>query len=65
MGTTGTEIWLHGFPTPGRTVAEAVAAEAAGFDGMLLADTTMLVADAYLELVLAARETTRLRLGPG
>ena len=65
MGTTGTEVWLHGFPTPGRTAAEAVDAEAAGFDGMLLADSTMLVADAYLELLLAARATTGLRLGPG
>lgn len=60
-----TEVWLHGFPTPGRTAAEAAAAEAAGFDGMLLADSTMLVADPYAELLLAARETTRLRLGPG
>jgi 5,10-methylenetetrahydromethanopterin reductase len=65
VGATGTEVWLHGFPTPGRTAAEAAEAEATGFDGMLLADSTMLVADAYLELLLAARETSRLRLGPG
>ena len=64
MGTT-TEVWLHAFPTPGRTAPEAVEAEAAGFDGMLVADSTMLVADPYLELLLAARETRRLRLGPG
>lgn len=65
MNTAGTEFWLHAFPTPGRTAADAVAAEEAGFAGMLVADSTMLVADPYLELLLAARETRRLRLGPG
>lgn len=59
------EFWLHAFPTPGRTADDAAAAQEAGFAGMLLADSTMLVADVWLELLLAARATTRLRLGPG
>jgi 5,10-methylenetetrahydromethanopterin reductase len=57
------EIWLHGFPVPRHAVASAVAAEAQGFDGLLLADSEDLVGDPYIELALAARATTRLRLG--
>lgn len=59
-----TEVWLHAFPTPGRTVALARQLEAWGFDGILLADSETLVADPYVELALVARETERLRLGP-
>jgi 5,10-methylenetetrahydromethanopterin reductase len=59
------ECWLHAFPVPHRTAARAAEAEAQGYDGMLLADSPMLVADPYLELLLAARQTERLRLGPG
>ena len=59
-----TEIYLHGFPIPGRTVELAVAAEQWGFDGLLLADSENLVGDPYVELTLASRATKRLRLGP-
>jgi 5,10-methylenetetrahydromethanopterin reductase len=59
-----TEIWLHGFPIPHRTVALAVQAERWGFDGLLLADSENLVGDPYVELALAAQATERLRLGP-
>ena len=59
-----TEIWLHGFPIPYRTVALAVQAERWGFDGLLLADSENLVGDPYVELALAAQATERLRLGP-
>jgi 5,10-methylenetetrahydromethanopterin reductase len=60
-----TEIWLHGFPIPRRTVDLAVQAEHWGFDGLLLADSENLVGDPYVELALASRSTERLRLGPG
>ena len=59
-----TEVWLHGFPIPRRTVELATRAEAWGFDGLLLADSENLVGDPYVELALAARATERLRLGP-
>jgi 5,10-methylenetetrahydromethanopterin reductase len=58
------EIYLHGFPIPGRTVELAVEAEQWGFDGLLLADSENLVGDPYVELTLASRATKRLRLGP-
>ena len=58
------EIYLHGFPIPGRTVELAVEAERWGFDGLLLADSENLVGDPYVELALASRSTERLRLGP-
>lgn len=58
-----TEMWLHGFPVPQHAVAQAVAAEAQGFDGLLLADSENLVGDPYVELALAARATSTLRLG--
>jgi 5,10-methylenetetrahydromethanopterin reductase len=58
------EVWLHAFPTPGRTVGLAKQVEGWGFDGLLLADSETLVADPYVELALAANATERLRLGP-
>jgi 5,10-methylenetetrahydromethanopterin reductase len=58
------EIYLHGFPIPGRTVELAMQAEQWGFDGLLLADSENLVGDPYVELTLASRATERLRLGP-
>ena len=58
------EIYLHGFPIPGRTVELAMQAEQWGFDGLLLADSENLVGDPYVELTLASRAIERLRLGP-
>jgi 5,10-methylenetetrahydromethanopterin reductase len=59
------QVWLHSFSFAGRTVETARAAEAAGYDGMLLADSQNLNADVWVELALAAAATDRLRLGPG
>ncbi|GGM10435.1 LLM class flavin-dependent oxidoreductase [Nakamurella endophytica] len=59
------EVWIHGFPSPGRTAAAAASVEEQGFDGMLLADSQHLVADPYVELALSARTTSRLGLGTG
>ncbi len=46
-------------------VETARAAEAWGFEGMLLADSQNLNAEIWVELALAAAATERLRLGPG
>ena len=59
------EVWLHSFPRPGTTVTTARAAEAAGYDGLLVADSQCLTADIWVELALAAAATERLGLGPG
>jgi 5,10-methylenetetrahydromethanopterin reductase len=59
------ELWRHGFPLPGKTEALARQVEAWGYDGLLLADSQNLVGDVYVELALAARATSTLRLGPG
>jgi 5,10-methylenetetrahydromethanopterin reductase len=58
-------VWLHSFPRPGVTAGAARAAEAAGYDGLLLADSQNLVAEAWVEATLAAAATERLRVGPG
>ena len=59
------KIWLHSFPRPGTTAATARAAEAAGYDGLALADSQNLTADVWVELALAAAATERLEVGPG
>jgi 5,10-methylenetetrahydromethanopterin reductase len=58
-------IWLHSFPRPGKTAEAARVAEAAGYDGLLVADSQNLTADIWVELALAAATTERLGLGPG
>lgn len=57
------KFWLHGFPTVGFTRDWAVRAEAAGFAGVLLADSETLIADPYVELAIASVATERLALG--
>jgi 5,10-methylenetetrahydromethanopterin reductase len=59
------QVWLHSFARPGATAHLATAAEAAGYDGMLLADSQNLTADIWVELALAGAATERLGLGPG
>jgi 5,10-methylenetetrahydromethanopterin reductase len=59
------QVWLHSFPRPGTTADAARAAEAAGYDGLMVADSQNLTADIWVELALAAAATERLRLGPG
>lgn len=60
-----TEYWIHAFPYPKRVAELAVQAEEWGLTGLLLADSEILVGDPYVELALAARATSTLRLGPG
>jgi 5,10-methylenetetrahydromethanopterin reductase len=54
------EVWIHAFPFAGTAIDTARRAEAAGFDGMLFADSQNLVGDPYVELGLAARAGHRL-----
>jgi 5,10-methylenetetrahydromethanopterin reductase len=60
-----TELWLHTFAVPGRVAEVAHRAEELGFTGLLLADSQNVTADIWVELTLAARVTSKLRLGPG
>lgn len=59
------ELWLHGFPVVGTSAPLARRAEAAGYDGLLLADSQNLQGDVYVGLTLAAAATSTLRLGTG
>ena len=40
-------------------------AESLGFDSVWVTDSQMLFSDCYVVLALAARQTSRIRLGPG
>ena len=59
------QVWLRGFPVPGRCVETAAQAERLGFDGLFLADSQNLVGDVFVELGVLARTTRRLGLGTG
>ncbi|HEY8583423.1 MAG TPA: LLM class flavin-dependent oxidoreductase [Capillimicrobium sp.] len=59
------ELWLHGFPVIGASAPLARRAEAAGYDGLLLADSQALQGDVYVGLALAAAATSTIRLGTG
>jgi 5,10-methylenetetrahydromethanopterin reductase len=61
----GGQVWMHGFPVPGRTSDLARRAEDLGFDGLLLADSQNLVGDPFVELGVAAGATHRIGLGTG
>jgi 5,10-methylenetetrahydromethanopterin reductase len=52
------ELLHHAFPSPGATHALAQRLEAAGWDGLVLADSQNLVADPFMELALAASPTS-------
>jgi 5,10-methylenetetrahydromethanopterin reductase len=59
------ELFTTGLSHPAVVERMAVAAEAAGWDGMLVVDSQNLAGDAFVGLALAARATTHLRLGTG
>ena len=59
------EFWLFSRPRLEEVERDAARAEALGFDGLTLIDSQNLVPDTYVALALAARATTRLRLGTG
>ena len=57
------EFWQITFPIPGRSEATARRAEDAGWDGLFFADTQCLSGDIYSAMCLAAKTTTRLKVG--
>ncbi len=59
------QIWTTGVAALRRMGAAAAAAEAAGWDGLLVVDSQNLAADPYVALTLAAVATTRLGIGTG
>lgn len=61
----GVEFWTSGAGVPRANVRQAARAEAAGLDGIVYVDSQNLTGDCYIALALAARETTRLKLGTG
>jgi 5,10-methylenetetrahydromethanopterin reductase len=61
----GVECWRVVVPRPGATAAQARAAEAEGWDGLLVTDSQNIMSDPYVALGLAAQVTERLRLGTG
>jgi 5,10-methylenetetrahydromethanopterin reductase len=62
---TGVECWRVAVPRPGATAALARAAEAEGWDGLVVTDSQNIMSDPYVALGLAAQVTERLRLGTG
>ena len=60
-----TEFWLFSRPAIGTIEKTAQQAEDQGWDGLALTDSQNLSPDTYVALTLAAKATTRLKLGPG
>ena len=59
----GMRVWLSTFARAGQTHVIAQAAEAAGFYGLMLTDSQILVADPFVELAASAEVTSTLQLG--
>ncbi len=59
------EVWATGAGFPGVAARHAAAVEQVGYDGLALVDSQNLAGDCYVGLALAAKATTRLRLGTG
>ena len=59
------EIWHFGRPQVRGMESLAARVEALGFDGLVLTDSQNLSPDTYIALTLAARATSKLKLGPG
>src|SRR4029077_11772816 len=64
-GPMALELWTTGIAHANHAPRAAARAEAAGWDGMVVVDSQNLSGDTFVALALAARETTKLRLGTG
>ncbi|HMC39572.1 MAG TPA: LLM class flavin-dependent oxidoreductase, partial [Acidimicrobiales bacterium] len=64
-GSGPLEVWTMGAGAPHSVQRQAVAAEQAGWDGLLVVDSQNLSCDPFVNLTAAALATTRLRLGTG
>jgi 5,10-methylenetetrahydromethanopterin reductase len=62
---SSTQFFLFSRPSVSEIERIAIDAEACGFDGITLTDSQNLSVDLYVALTLAARATTRLRIGSG
>lgn len=65
MCASSVEFWHFGVPSVSGIEAQAERLEDLGFDGLSLTDSQNLSPDTYVSLALAARATSRLKLGPG
>jgi 5,10-methylenetetrahydromethanopterin reductase len=59
------ECWTLGFSPPALIGQQAAAAEAAGWDGLLVPDNQSLIGDPFVALAVAATTTSTLKLGTG
>jgi len=59
------KLGVIAFPWPGRTGRLAASIEQLGLDALLLADSQNLLPEVWGQLMMAARETSRIELGPG
>ena len=59
------ELWTMRVPEPGTVVAQAEAAEHAGWDGITFTDSQNLIGDPFVAVALAANATERLRFATG
>ena len=59
------ELWTMRVPEPGTVVAQAEAAEHAGWDGITFTDSQNLVGDPFIGIAIGARVTERLQFMTG
>lgn len=59
------KLGIIAFPWPGRTGKLAASIEKLGLDALLLADSQNLLPEVWGQLMMAARDTERIELGPG
>lgn len=57
------EMWTYRHAAPGRFEKQALRAEGEGWDGIALGESQNLTADPFVELGIAARFTSRIKLG--
>jgi 5,10-methylenetetrahydromethanopterin reductase len=57
------ELWTMGLGFPQLAEGQAQAAEAAGWDGIMYPDSQCMLGELYVSLALAARATTKVRIG--
>lgn len=62
---TSPEWWILGWPTARQSSLLAKQCEAAGWDGLLFADTQCLAHDSYVQLAMCVARTERIKLGTG
>jgi 5,10-methylenetetrahydromethanopterin reductase len=59
------EVWTLLNPLPGRFVQQAIRAEETGWDGIVVSEAQNLTGDPYVQLALAASQTSTIKIGTG